>query len=175
MLMRYSVFSLLLLVGLLGAMSARAGMTPEEEADYERQVAVQKTKAIANIPRLVRTYGETIGCDFYMQGSNVAPYDLDEKGEYVALFVIDEGCSGGNAMFRPVLALLRWGAGNKLYIDVNRSTPRAADALPQGTSKLFVRGDELRFSGVASWWDHQRVAGRLSWSDGASGWRVASP
>ncbi len=170
--MRPSVLGLLLLGGLLTVIGARAGMTPTDEAEYEKEVASERAKAVANIPRLVRTYGETIGCGFEMRRSNVVQYDLDERGQYVALFGIDEGCSGGSGMFRPVVALLRWGAGNKLYIDVNVSTPKMAEALPQGADRIFLRGGELRFSGVASWWDNQRIAGRLSWSDE---WRVANP
>ena len=145
-----SPLSLSLAIGLILIVSTcRAD---SDVAEYERYAEAQRTNAVAEIPRLVRKYGETIGCNFAMKESNIVPYTQGNSRSFVALFSIDEGCSGGSAMSRPVLAMLRWGGSGlwDLFIDPNYSLPKQSTSLPQTVTKIYAVGRELRFEALVS-------------------------
>jgi hypothetical protein len=145
-------------------------------AEYERYVHSQRAKAVVAIPRVVRKYGEVLGCAFTMNQSNVVPYALGDGREFVALFSIDEGCSGGSAMSRPVFVALRWGGIGMwdLFIDPNYSLPMQSAAFPQTVTRIYTAGDELRFEALELQASDplccpsKRVSGRVVWT--SNGW-----
>jgi len=174
MALRFLPPSLALAIGLL--LIVGTCRADPDVAEYERYAEAQRAKAGAEIPRLVRKYGETIGCNFSMNKSNVVAYTQGDFGAFVALFSIDEGCSGGSAMSRPVLVVLRWGGPGlwDLFIDPNYSLPIHSASFPRTVAKIYAVGQELRFEALelrtsdALCCPSKHVSGRVVWT--SNGW-----
>jgi hypothetical protein len=149
-------------------------------AEYEQEIEAARLHAIAGIPSLLKAYAETIGCQFSMNGSDVVRSSTHDIGVtkggddevFVALFGVDEGCSGGNAMMRPVLAVLHWGGymRTQLFVDVEFSSTAQAAGFPQNMDRLYKVGKELRFKAReyrpedALCCASKRMSGRVVWA-----------
>ena len=175
---RRSIGHVVVLVFSLLCALARAETTSRHDEDYDSEMRARRAAAVAGIPRLVKQYGETIGCEFSMNPANVVPFQGARDSAYIALFDIDEGCSGGTAMSRPVIAVLGWGGGSmdKLFIDASVSLPANASAFPQWVSRIYAQGTGARFvafelrPGDALCCHTGRIAGKLTWDPGRSAW-----
>lgn len=97
-----------------------------------------------NIPELVARYATSIGCNFEMNHNNIVR--IGEQEAFVVLFWLDADCSGGSAMSRPVLAIVKEGAFNQLFVDVGHSTPKQTSSeLPQNMERIFNQDGQLGY------------------------------
>jgi len=100
------------------------------------------------IAHVVKSFGSSLGCNFYMPQQNMAPWKDKNGTGYLVLFSIDYGCSGGNTMDRPVLAVVRIGAYSTPYIDQRLSTPdRTSDDFPAIVERITKIGNTIQYSG----------------------------
>ena len=100
------------------------------------------------ITHVVEMFGSSLGCNFHMPQQNMVPWKDKNGAGYLVLFLIDYGCSGGNTMDRPVLAVVRIGAYSTPYIDHWLSTPdRTSDDFPAIVERITKIGDTIQYSG----------------------------
>ena len=101
-----------------------------------------------NITHVVEMFGSSLGCNFHMPQQNMVPWRDKNGAGYLVLFSVDYGCSGGNTMDRPVLAVVRIGAYSRHYIDHRLSTPdRTSDDFPAIVERITKIGDKIQYSG----------------------------
>jgi hypothetical protein len=126
----------------------------ESEAELNahiRQHDAEMKAGLRRIPEVVARYGNALGCQFTMNPANVAPYTLGTRNGYVALFSLDEGCSMGSAMSRPVIVFLEQSQNATPYVKASYSAPgQTSPQLPVNMQRLYLRGTELWYSGLAS-------------------------
>lgn len=100
------------------------------------------------ITRVVEMFGSSLGCNFHMSQRNVVPWKDKNGTGHLVLFSIDYGCSGGNTMDRPVLAVVRIGAYSTPYVDQGLSTPdQTSDDFPAIVERITKVGDTIQYSG----------------------------
>ena len=97
------------------------------------------------INRRVEMFGSALGCNFHTPKQNMAAWKDKNGTGYLVLFSIDYGCSGGNAMDRPVLAIVRIGAYSTPYLDQQLSTPnRTSDNFPAIIERITKTGNNIQ-------------------------------
>ena len=100
------------------------------------------------INRVVEMFGSSLGCNFHAPKQNIVPWKDKNGVGHLVLFSIDYGCSGGNAMDRPVLALVRTGAYSTPYMDQQLSTPdRTSDLFPAIIERITKTGNKIQYTG----------------------------
>jgi hypothetical protein len=100
------------------------------------------------INRAVEMFGSSLGCNFHMPKQNIVPWKDKSGAGYLVLFSIDYGCSGGNAMDRPALAVVRIGAYSTPYVDQRLSTPdRTSGDFPAIIERITKAGNKIQYSG----------------------------
>ena len=100
------------------------------------------------INRRVEMFGSALGCNFHTPKQNMAAWKDKNGTGYLVLFSIDYGCSGGNAMDRPVLAIVRIGAYSTPYLDQQLSTPnRTSDNFPAIIERITKTGNNIQYIG----------------------------
>lgn len=128
-------------LALLAAFACGAEELPPEEP-FERL----RPKIVA----VVEAHARTVGCSVRVDPRHVVPWlRPDGRRLYIALYHADIGCSGGNAMSRPVLVVVHPGAYGTWMIDTRHSMPQQTpETLPKEIIALVPDGDELRFAGL---------------------------
>jgi len=106
------------------------------------------------IDRILGAYASPLGCDFGMDRKNIVEMDIEGKGknEYIALFVNDDGCSGGSGSVSSKLAVLEQHEEKpdkgSIYVRSELTMPIAsAIGLPRFIDRIFVKDGQLWFSG----------------------------
>jgi hypothetical protein len=118
--------------------------------------AADKPLPAKKIMAAVKAYANSIGCFVHMDPRNVARAKVDRIKPIVALYSIDETCSGGTAMHRPAFAVLVPDDHGGLLVLPEYSIPSStSEKLPQYTERIFVKGEELWFSGQVFNWDNK--------------------
>jgi hypothetical protein len=112
--------------------------------------AASKRDAVGDVAAVVTQYVKTLGCAVAIDKRNIVRFSIDGEPRFVALYSLDEGCSGGSAMSRPAFAVIEASPMGGFYIKPMYSAPEAtSDAFPPIIDRLFVRGGQLRFEGRA--------------------------
>lgn len=121
-----------------------------DEIGIEDVLDAKFREAERNIPKVIKQYAESIGCSSYLKRNNVVPYEMDGGKAYVAVIHLDNGCSGGVAMSRPVFILLKPAAFQMIKVDTDHSAPhQTSPKFPSLISRLYVRNGALWFQGKA--------------------------
>lgn len=162
---------ILILLSILFA-STNCLAEPEEELkEYEVMQSNLRNDAIRHIPKLIKQYATTIGCNFRFNRNNVVPYRIDGEDVYVALYDLDIGCNGGTAMSATSLVVLRWGGSHpQLYLSPQMS--KLIGEFPATIDKLFIKNDQLWYSALwlkpkdALCCPSERELGRLTYRNG---------
>lgn len=119
-----------------------------DEPGAEAEVEAQFRRSVKNIPSVVKQYADAVGCEFHMKRTNVVPYELDGGSAYIAVMHLDNGCSGGSAMSRPVFVALRPAAYQKVLVDASYSAPdQTSQEFPSLISRIYLKGGEIWFEG----------------------------
>jgi len=105
-----------------------------------------------NIERTLKNYADSIGCNFQFDPLNIVPMDMDNDGlpEYIALYYIDYGCSGGSGTTSPAIAVINMRDEfhqDDLYIDLDKSIPYNMVGNPPQLQKLFIKNNQLWYLG----------------------------
>ena len=142
------------------ALSLAASEGPDNT--YDEYAEAETKKAEASIPALIRQYATSLGCAFYMDPSNVVPYPMSKlKGPkpsapgsrlkvFVVVFSLDEGCSGGSQMSRPVFAVVRHGFPFTMVVDATFSAPhQTSEDFPSVVTHIFLKDGELWYMALA--------------------------
>lgn len=136
------------LAGLLYLLLFSSLAQAESEAEARAAWIAGRKAAEKHIPATIRKYAEAIGCNFAMDPKNLLPYQLDGKAGFVALFLLDVGCSGGSTMSRPVLVFLQHSGLNKVVIDVLYSNPlQTSEEFPSMVTRIYLKKGKLYFQG----------------------------
>jgi hypothetical protein len=131
-----------LLLGMVTICSADDGTGADLDEKWE--------KSVKQIPSIIEQYATSIGCEFHMSKSNVVPYDIGGLHSYVAVFSIDNGCSGGSAMSRPVFVVLQPVAYDKILVNAAYSAPhQTAEEFPGLVTNIFLKDGKLWFKAKA--------------------------
>lgn len=126
-------------------------MTAEDEKEYDDQQNNRRLESLKNIPEMLNNYGETIGCNFYMNPNNIVEYP--DKHKLIAQFSIDTGCSGGSAMSRPVFVELELSTNMHYYLNMERSTPQqTSGAIPQTIAEIYTKGGKVFYTSLEHDW-----------------------
>ena len=106
------------------------------------------------IEKVLTAYAKATGCDFEMDKKNIVRIDLngDEDIVYVALFIIDEDCSGGSGSWTSNLAVLdqntERAAKTEIYVRPEMTMPVAPGVgLPRFIDRIFIKNKQLWFAG----------------------------
>jgi hypothetical protein len=115
----------------------------------------EKTKILT----LVKKYGESIGCGFVMSADNIQPYVSHNKNQYIALFSLDVGCSGGTGMSQTVIAVIDSGANAALTINLDYSLPQyVSSTVPPRLNKIVWDGEKVLYEGLDYNWLTRGIA-----------------
>jgi hypothetical protein len=110
--------------------------------------AATDVKTIDKIANVATGYAESLGCAVTLDKRNILPYSIEGKNQFIVLYSIDVGCSGGSAMSRPALAVLERNAYGNFYVRPEYSSPLSmSDQFPASTDRLFLKNGRLRFAG----------------------------
>ena len=140
-----------------------------EKAWEEGQLEAEKT-----IPALLESYGNAIGCSFSFNPKNLVKYKILEKPVIVAAISLDVGCSGGSAMHRTLLIIMKYGAYHKINVVPELSIPmQTPPELPNNLESLYLENGEIIFSGFSPNWSKdalccasQPAKGKVSFANG---------
>jgi len=102
------------------------------------------------VAAVVEGHARTIGCAVVVDAGHIVPYSLDRERVHIALYHADVGCSGGTAMGRPVLVVVRRGAYDTYFIDARYSAPQQTPGeLAMSVTDLTVDHGHLVFTGLS--------------------------
>ena len=146
----------------------------EDIRQYEEMINAKQKEAVRNIPKLITQYATTLGCNYHFDPKNVVEYQMNDETVYIGLFVLDTGCSGGSAMYRPVIITLRQSISYpQLYIDARSSAPyQTSVELPQNIMKIYTYNNKLFYKALeytandASCCPSKAVTGELRFENG---------
>ncbi len=126
---------------------------------------------LKRLPRVVRSYANSIGCAVWFDPKNVVRWEGTPGVEYVALISLDEGCAGGSRSWRSVLVAVHEGAWGKLFVHAKYSLPELTSMqFPQMIDSLYNTKDGVRFVGRIPQGNDpdnvptKRVSGTVAWS-----------
>lgn len=133
----------ILLVMLARLSSAEANGDP---AEYEAEVK----KAEERIPAVIEQYATSIGCAFHMKKDNIVPYVINGEPSFVGVFSLDNGCTGGSAMSRPVFVVVQHGGPTiSIVVNAEYSAPHQTSSdFPQVITDLFLKDGELWYKAL---------------------------
>lgn len=122
----------------------------EDIQQYEEMINAKQKEAVRNIPKLITQYATTLGCNYHFDPQNVIEYQMNNELVYIGLFVLDTGCSGGSAMYRPVIITLRQSISYpQLYVDSRSSAPyQTSQELPQNIMKIYKYDNKLFYKAL---------------------------
>jgi hypothetical protein len=117
-------------------------------------VAAPKELPRAKIEKVLGAYANTVGCDFEMDRKNIVEMDIEGYGEkeFIALFINDDGCSGGSGSWSSKLAVLDRHTENPnkggIYVLPEMTMPVAPGVgFPRFIDRIFVKNGQLWFAG----------------------------
>jgi len=106
------------------------------------------------IEGILGTYANTVGCDFSMDKKNIVEMDIEgnEEKEFIALFINDDGCSGGSGSVTSNLAVLAQHDEEpdkgSIYVRPEMTVPVASGiGLPRFIDRIFIKDGYLWFAG----------------------------
>lgn len=106
------------------------------------------------IEKILGTYANTVGCDFEMERKNIVQIDLNGDGNkvFVALYINDDGCSGGSGSWESNLAVLEQHNENPgkggIYVRPEITMPVISGiGLPRFIDRIFLKDGQLWFAG----------------------------
>lgn len=149
----FIIFSLIQICVIASAHSAN-DLKKADDAFFED--AMKPTPPpLARIEKVLRTYAETVGCDFSMNRKNIVEIDIDksedEEKEFVAIFNIDAGCLGGSGTGKSSIAVLKYRDifhKDIIYIRSELSEPSIlSDGFPKVIERLFIKNGQLWYAG----------------------------
>jgi hypothetical protein len=116
--------------------------TESEEKAYLALFANPEQKIIP----VLTQYANSIGCAYDFNPKNIVQYSNVSEKSFVVLFSLDVGCSGGNAMSRPVIALMQFSELGKIYVNPKYSTPsQTSEKFPSHTENIYLENGKLKF------------------------------
>lgn len=137
----------------------------------DTRAPVEKIKAVLG------SYASAFGCIVRLEDANIQAYDIDGDGnmEFIVLFDIDPGCSGGTAMHRSVLAVLERGTQGQVFVRPKQSFPAAPlEGFVQNMDRIFVEDGQLWYEGKDFDWNNDArccpsvpVKAKVCFRDGA--------
>jgi hypothetical protein len=121
------------------------------EANGDDQGWRDRIKAAeANIPAVIEQYATSIGCAFHMEQRNIVPYMLKGNPVFVAVISLDNLCTGGSAMSRPVFVIVEHGGpADSIVVNAEYSAPhQTSEDFPQTVTDLFLKDGELWYKAL---------------------------
>jgi len=116
--------------------------TESEEKAYLALFANPEQKIIP----VLKQYANSIGCAYDFNPKNIVQYSNVSEKSFVVLFSLDVGCSGGNAMSRPVIALMQFSELGKVYVNPKYSMPsQTSEKFPSHTEIIYLENGNLKF------------------------------
>jgi hypothetical protein len=132
---------------------------------------------VERIMSVLRSYADTFGCIVRLEDENILPYDIDGDGkkEFVVLFGIDPGCSGGAATHRSVFAVLERETQGRIFVRPQQSFPAAQlEGFVRHMERIFIEDGQLWYEGKEFDWTNDGhccpsvpVKGKIFFRDGA--------
>jgi hypothetical protein len=163
-----------MLTVLLGCVSMPAWAQTAEDIRVWDEARARELK---RLPKVVRSYAESIGCRVAIEPTNVLRWDGPPEVKYIALISIDAGCAGGSRSSRSIFVAVREGAGGKLYVHGTYSLPELTSMrFPRWMDSISSTKHGIRFAGRVMRADDpdnkpsRRVSGTVGWS--GQGWVV---
>ncbi len=102
------------------------------------------------IEKALLAYARSIGCNESFDRRNIVAvpqdYDVDANFQYLVVYWLDVGCSGGSAMGRSLFAVLRPDVSGDYFVDPELSRPEATVGFPQDIDRVFVRQGRIFYS-----------------------------
>jgi hypothetical protein len=112
---------------------------------------------VMQIKSVLKSYASTLGCVVRMEDDNILSFDIDGDGkkEFVVLFSLDPGCSGGTATHRSVFAVLEREPHAQVFVRPQQSFPAAPlEGFVQNIDRIFVEDGELWYVGKDFDWSN---------------------
>jgi hypothetical protein len=129
------------------------------------------------IKTVLTSYAGATGCVLRLENKNILAYDMEGDGtkEFVVLFGINPGCSGGTATHRFVFAVLEYGISGRIFVRPAQSFPAATlEGFVQNIERIFIEDDHLWYEGKEYDWANDAlccpsipVKAKIFFSDGA--------
>ncbi len=137
------------------SLAQSANDTSKSEDAFFEDAMKPTPPPLAKIENVLRTYANTIGCDFSMNRKNIVEIDIDksedEEKEFVALFNIDAGCLGGSGTGKSSIAVLKYRDifhKDEIYVRAELSEPSVASyGFPRLIDHIFVKNGQLWYTG----------------------------
>jgi hypothetical protein len=110
---------------------------------------------VERIMSVLISYADTFGCIVRLEDENILPYDIDGDGkkEFVVLFGIDPGCSGGAATHRSVFAVLERETQGQIFVRPQQSFPAAQlEGFVRHMERIFIEDGQLWYEGKEFDW-----------------------
>lgn len=134
-----------------------------------------KEKAFSSIKK----YAELIGCNVQINPNHFLNYPNGIGERYVALVLMDIGCSGGSQSSENILLLTQSTLGDDFYININSSKlSNKLKRLPSVINKFSLEGDLIKFEGLdymsndALCCPSKKVYGFLYYDDNKMVWNI---
>jgi len=111
-------------------------------------VCAEREIPVDTIAVVLKSYADTVGCNFNFDKKNIVQYDIDGNGkkEYVVLFFIDAGCSGGSSMTTSVFAVLN-DSFYGVFVRPHMSQPATPSfGFPSFIERIFLKNGQLWYS-----------------------------
>ncbi len=148
--MRKVIWVVVFLVTIAGTAPAN-GPTAGVTTPREERIPIEK------IETALKSYAEATGCNLRFEKNNVVQFDATggRALQYVALFFLDDGCTGGSNMGSSMFAVLGWGGfgGDRIIVSAAMSQPAAPSfGFPRFIERIFVKGNQLWYDGKVHDW-----------------------
>ena len=108
----------------------------------------------ARIEKILGAYASSLGCEFEMDRKNIVKADIKGDGDtvYVALYIIDNDCSGGSGSWNSNLAVLDlhedYPDKGGIYVRPKMTMPEIYGiGLPRFIDRIFIKDGQLWFAG----------------------------
>jgi hypothetical protein len=143
------------------------GCCAQDGPALDRALEQRLRQAETEIPSVIKRYAEAIGCAFQLLPSNITRFELNGRDDVIAVFYLDNGCSGGNKMWRPVFALLQPDGFRMRYVvSASHSAPHQTSRdFPQTITRIYPEEGHLKFAGEEHL-DRTVISGRVVFENG---------
>lgn len=134
----------LVLMMMLGTPLSAGSQTAHDIKAWEER----KAEALKQMPEVVESYANSIGCNVSFKPRNFVRWQGDPGVRYIALVSLDESCAGGSASWRSIVIALREGAHAKLLVHPGYSLPElTSPRFPQLIDSISTTPHGVRFAG----------------------------
>ena len=129
---------------LLCLLAAAACAGPASAVEPKRKMPVKQ------IETAILAYARSIGCNEAFDRRNIVAvpqdYGVDSNFQYLVVYWLDVGCSGGSAMGRSLFAVLKPGGQSGYVVDPELSRPEATTGFPRVIDRVSVRRGRIVYA-----------------------------